>query len=89
MDLRETLEGAILEYNKYRSPEAEANLVSISMEEFKIEFRGSFCYTCSFYDYIEDYRVILEDMGLSTVISSIEETEEGAIVTFKVLGGQT
>lgn len=88
MDLRGAIESAILEYNKYRSPEAEANLISISTGEFKIEFRGSFCYTCGFHDYIEDYRVILEERGLNTTILSIEETEKGAIVTFRVLGDQ-
>ncbi|MBS7606375.1 MAG: hypothetical protein QW502_00235 [Candidatus Bathyarchaeia archaeon] len=82
--LKEIIEDAIEEYNRYRSPEVEARLLSLSNGEIKIEFGGSFCYTCGFYDYFEDYRVILKEMELKAEISNIEETDEGAIVTFKV-----
>ncbi|MEM1507349.1 MAG: hypothetical protein QXU02_03115 [Candidatus Bathyarchaeia archaeon] len=85
LELNRVVEEAIVEYNKYRSPEVEAKLLSISGGEIKIEFGGSFCYTCGFYDYFEDYRIILEEMGLKTIISDIEETVEGAIVTFRIL----
>lgn len=82
--IREIVEAAIAEYNRYRSPEAEARLLSIFDGKIKIEFSGSMCLTCGFYDYFEDYRIILEDMGLKTTILDIEETDEGAIVTFKI-----
>lgn len=82
----EVLLDAIEEYNRYRSPEAKAKLISISGDTFKIEFTGSFCYTCGFYDYFEDYKVLLEERGLMTEIIEIEEIDEGAIVTFKVIG---
>lgn len=85
-DLKRIIEDAIFEYNRYRSPEAEARLLSISGNEVKIEFSGSICYTCGFYDYFEDYRVILEEMGLKTVISEIEEVDEKAIVKFSIIG---
>lgn len=85
LELKRIIEEAIVEYNKYRSPEVEAKLLLISDGEIKIEFGGSFCYTCGFYDYFEDYKTILEEMGLKTIISDIEETDEGAIVTFRIL----
>ncbi|MEM0048934.1 MAG: hypothetical protein QW424_02090 [Candidatus Bathyarchaeia archaeon] len=85
-DLKRIIEDAIFEYNRYRSPEAEARLLSISGNEVKIEFSGSICYTCGFYDYFEDYRVILEEMGLKTVISEIEEVDEKAMVKFSIIG---
>ncbi|MBS7605621.1 MAG: hypothetical protein QXR84_02865 [Candidatus Bathyarchaeia archaeon] len=85
-DLKRIIEDAIFEYNRYRSPEAEARLLSISGNEVKIEFSGSICYTCGFYDYFEDYRVILEEMGLKTVISEIKEVDEKAIVKFSIIG---
>lgn len=85
-DLRKIVEDAIIKYNRYRSPEAEAKLLSISGNEVRIEFGGSICYTCGFYDYFEDYRIILEEMGLKTVISGIEEVDEKAIVTFSIIG---
>ncbi|MBS7641040.1 MAG: hypothetical protein QXJ19_05320 [Candidatus Bathyarchaeia archaeon] len=53
---------------------------------FKIEFTGSFCYTCGFYDYFEDYKFLLEGMGLVTEIIKIEELEERFIVTFQIIG---
>lgn len=84
MGLKEIIEDAIEEYNRYRSPEVEARLLSLSNGKIKIEFGGSFCYACGFYDYFEDYRVILEERGLKAEILSIEETDEGATVTFKV-----
>lgn len=76
---------AIEEYNKYRSPESKARLVLMAGDVFKVEFTGSFCYTCGFYDYFEDYKFLLEDMGLITEITEIEELEEGAIVTFRII----
>ncbi|MBS7624283.1 hypothetical protein KEJ29_01730 [Candidatus Bathyarchaeota archaeon] len=85
MDLKKIVEDAIVEYNRYRSPEVEARLMSISENKIEIEFGGSICYTCGFYDYFEDYRIILEEMGLKTVISSIEEVDEKAIVAFSIL----
>ncbi|MEM1550620.1 MAG: hypothetical protein QXR13_01645 [Candidatus Bathyarchaeia archaeon] len=83
--IKEIVENAIAEYNRYRSPEAEAMLLSVSNDEVKIEIGGYICYTCGFYDYFEDFRIILEEMRLKTVISNIEETDKGAIVTFKIL----
>ena len=53
-DMRKIIENAISEYNKYHSPEAKTKLVSINNKSFKIEFTGSFCHTCGFYDYFED-----------------------------------
>lgn len=78
--------GAIEEYNKYRSPEINARVVSMAGDTFQIEFRGSFCYTCGFYDYFEDYRILLEEKGLITRILDIKELDEGALVSFQVIG---
>ncbi|MHC1628038.1 MAG: nucleotidyltransferase domain-containing protein [Candidatus Nezhaarchaeales archaeon] len=84
MSIRNIIEKAIEEYNKYRAPEVEASLVYIGDQEFKVKFSGSFCYTCGFYDYFDDLKIELEDLGLKTEIKEIEEIPEGAIVTFTV-----
>ena len=76
-------QNAIEEYNKDRSPEAKAKLISIDEKAFKIEFTGSFCNTCGFYDYFDDYKIILEDRGLKSRITQIKEIEKGAIVDFQ------
>lgn len=81
--MRKIVEGAIEEFNEYRSPEAEAKLISIGEKSFKIEFTGSFCDTCGFYDYFDDCQIILEEKGLKSKIIQIAETGEGAIVNFK------
>ncbi|MEM2986785.1 MAG: hypothetical protein QXV60_01630 [Nitrososphaerota archaeon] len=80
---KEEIERVIEEYNKYRVPEAEARLISFDKEYLKVEFKGSFCYSCGFYDYFDDLKILLEEKGLKTKIINIKEINEGAIVTFK------
>jgi hypothetical protein len=48
----------------------------------KIEFTGSFCYTCGFSDYFDDYTILLEEKGMKAAIAEIIEIDEGAVVTF-------
>jgi len=55
LDLEELVRKAIALYNRYRSPEAIAKLVSVSPENVTIAFSGSFCYSCGVLDYIEDF----------------------------------
>ncbi len=68
---------AIGMYNRYREPEAHAELVSINMVsgEFTIKFQGSFVTTCGLYDWIEDLRYILEELGLNVVLEKVIEPE--------------
>lgn len=75
---------SIEEFNKYRSPEANGKLVSFDKPIIRVEFTGPFCTSCGFYDYFDDLKIIFEEMGLKTEIMSIEETEDGAIVDFKL-----
>ena len=79
---KKIIEKAIKEYNKYRSPEATARLISINKESFKIEFTGTFCRTCGFYDYFDDLKISLEEIGLKNKIAEIKEIDEGAVVKF-------
>jgi len=82
--LEKILTQTIEEYNKYRTPEVVARLVSVDNSSFNIEFKGHFCYTCGFYDYFDDFRFLLEDVNLKAKITEIEEIDEGAIVTFSM-----
>jgi len=54
-ELEELIRKAILLYNRYRSPEAVAKLVSVSTENITLSFSGSFCYSCGVIDYVEDF----------------------------------
>ena len=76
------VEKAIEKFNKYRSPEAHAELYSAEKDSFSIIFSGSFCRTCGFHDYFDDFRIFLEEMGVKTEIADIEEGDEVNIVRF-------
>lgn len=76
--------GAVEEFNRYRSPESTARLISSGKKSFRIEFTGPFRHTCGFYDYFEDFRIILERAGPKTSTGKVEEMENGAEVEFEV-----
>ena len=80
----EKLKETIREYNKYRTPEVTAKLVSIDDVSFRIEFSGHFCFTCGFYDYFDDLRFLLEDINIITKITAVDEIDLGAVVTFLI-----
>lgn len=83
MSLEEPLRDGIREFNEYRVPEVEVRLLGSDGESFTVEFKGSFCETCGFYDYFDDFRIVLEDeLGLRTEIAEVEEVPGGAIVKF-------
>jgi superoxide reductase len=68
---RRLIQEAIHEYNKYHGSEAVVNLDSFDDKVIKLEFTGTFCYTCGFYDYFEDFQVLLEDQGMKSTIETI------------------
>jgi len=80
--LTEILEKAIEKYNKYRAPEAIARVLEINEDSFLVEFRGPFYYTCGFYDYFDDFKYVLLDLGLRVEVVSVKEIGEGAIVEY-------
>ncbi len=75
---------AIKEYNRYRVPEVKAKLTEFDEDWLKINFEGSYCLTCGFYDYFDDFKITLEDLGLKTDITDIEEKDESVTVKFKI-----
>ncbi len=79
-----SLTEAIKEFNKYRIPEIEATLAHFEDRSFYVKFTGTFCETCGFYDYFDDFRILLEDdYGSETKITEIEEIHRGALVKFQ------
>jgi len=71
-------------FNRYRSPEAKAEVVSFYKDSFKVKFSGAFCLTCGFYDYFDDMASFLEEFGIKAKIEKVRETEDGGIVEFKL-----
>ena len=82
--IRDTLNKVLDEYNKFRVPEAKAVLKTLGEKTFTVEFHGTFCVTCGFYDYFDDLKYELEDHELIADIEKIEELEDGAIVDFVI-----
>ncbi len=82
--LADFVKKAIKEFNKYRSPEAVAELVDTRPDGFTVKFSGSFCMTCGFYDYFDDLAVILEGLGVKSKVESVKENENGAVVRFSL-----
>ena len=54
-ELEELIRKTIMLYNRYRSPEAVAKVVTVAIDRVTITFSGSFCYSCGVMDYLEDF----------------------------------
>jgi hypothetical protein len=54
-ELNKLISDSLEIYNKYRSPEAKAKLLSLDNRGFTIEFEGVFCQSCGVKNYFEDY----------------------------------
>jgi len=68
---------AISEYNRYRSPEAKARLVSFGDKKLTIEFSGSFCYTCGLEAYFEDFIYELKRLSDKFILDIKQTTQTG------------
>ena len=87
MKVKKTINDAIKVYNDFRVPEVKAKLISSDRKSVHVEFTGSFCESCGFYDYFDDFIILLEDdFGLKTKIKEIKDLSGGAIVTYEILG---
>lgn len=80
----ERIREAIEEFNRYRSPEATAKLLSLEKDRFRVRFTGIFCRTCGFHDYFDDFVIFLEERDLKSRISGIKEIGKGAEVDFLI-----
>ena len=84
--LTSKVSSAIAEYNRYRVNLVQAKLIEQTKISLIIQFDGSFCETCGYYDYYEDLQVLLEDeYSVKTKITEIEHKEDGDYVTFQLL----
>jgi hypothetical protein len=82
-NLNELVLKAIEVYNRYRSPEATAKLVSVEEDSLVIEFEGAFCLSCGVRDYFEDFICELEDLN-SNIRVEIKETDQSGPQSFRV-----
>ncbi|MCS7110785.1 MAG: hypothetical protein N3D82_05345 [Ignisphaera sp.] len=86
--IKESIAKAVELYNRYRSPEAVSKIIEIKGNSIKIAFEGHFCATCAVNDWIEDFKYVLEDIGIQAELENIIEpynTEENwRIAIFKL-----
>jgi len=70
----ELIREAIQAYNRYRAPEARAEVIDIDEDgNVRVRFEGHFCVTCGVNDYIEDLKYFLEDVGVRADLQEIVE----------------
>lgn len=74
--LRRIIEDAVKEYNRYRSPEATAEILEFRAGLLKVRITGSFCETCGINDWVDDLRYVLEDHGLKVKLVGVIEPDE-------------
>lgn len=71
VELEDLVRRAVLLYNRYRSPEAVAKVVSVTPEVVTLSIMGSFCYSCGVLDYVEDFvhelKMLTDKVGLKVV----------------------
>ena len=70
------------EFNKYRSPEAHAEMLAFDGNKITVRFTGHFCKRCGFYDYFDDLKFIFENNGIPIANMNISEVQDGAVVEF-------
>ncbi len=76
LELARGVRRAIERYNRYRSPESTARLVSIEGDVVRVLFEGSFCETCGLNDWVVDFKYVMEDEGLDAELLEIVEPED-------------
>lgn len=70
---------AVDKFNKYRSPEANAEIIEISDENAVVKISGPFCVSCGVFDYFEDLAI-----EANAKIVDYKEIEEGFIVRYEL-----
>ncbi len=88
-EVRRRIMEAIKTYNRFRSPEARAELVSIGDDKITVRFTGSFCETCGIRDWVEDLVYVLEDHGVEAELAAYIEPpgdEDSRIGVFRIKG---
>ena len=73
----------LAEYNKFRSPEVTAKFLRFKDGKLVLEFEGTFCNTCGFYDYFEDF--IYEMKRLNKIELKVDDIKESDFQKFIVI----
>ncbi|MCS7109085.1 MAG: hypothetical protein RMH77_00050 [Sulfolobales archaeon] len=75
--LKQLVDNAVTEYNKFRGVEAQAKVVEVREDgTLLIEFTGNFCHTCGVFDWVEDLAYIIKSMGYEAELIKYIEPEQ-------------
>lgn len=81
---------AVEMYNRYRGSEARAKVLRIDGDRVYVKIEGSFCATCGVNDWVDDFRYVLEDLGIEAELERIIEPpdpqETWRIGVFRIRG---
>lgn len=75
---------AIERFNEIRVPEAKADLVGAKGKKFLVKFSGHMCFTCGTYDYFDDLKFDLDDLGLKTKIKNFRRINDEYLVEYQI-----
>jgi len=64
-------------YNRYRSPETNAKLVSVKKDGFIIDFEGPFCTSFNVREYFEDFIYELENINKELMLEVVQTKSTG------------
>ena len=73
--MKEKILEAIAEFNKYHGIEAQLNFVSLK-KNLVVQFSGHMCFTCGVNEYVEDFRLLLEDRKIKAKLKKTENKKE-------------
>lgn len=70
-------EEAVRKFNRYRSPEAKAEILEISKDRALVKITGVFRFSCCVFDYFEDIAI-----EAKAKVVDYREVEDGFIVSY-------
>jgi len=76
LNLKELVSKAVEIYNSRRAPEAVAEVIEVKEDEVVVKFSGSFCMWCGVYDWVEDFKYVLEEVGVKSDLKEYIEPED-------------
>jgi hypothetical protein len=83
--VKDIVESVCEEFNRMHGSEGQVRVVEWLSDVFVAEFVGSFCVSCGFYDYFEDFAFMLAGRGVKVGIVRVDEFEGGARVIYRFL----
>lgn len=81
---KEKILEATKRFNEIREPEIKAKLKAIKNYQFQIEFSETGCLSCGAYDYFDDFKYELEDLGIKSEILKFKNLKGRYLVNYKI-----